>query len=146
MFGSSSSARSTGAARRRGALRRAAPGFTLIETLVAFMILSLALLAAMQAFSSSLRGISAAEGTGTAVLHARSKMDEIGTAIPLVPGETGGAFSDGFLWKAGIEPYSGAYLGQTGTLPLAAYQVSVTVTWGRAQAITLQTVKLGAAR
>ncbi|UEM07191.1 prepilin-type N-terminal cleavage/methylation domain-containing protein (plasmid) [Skermanella rosea] len=146
MFGLSSSARFLGASGRRGAPRGAAPGFTLIETLVAFIILSMALLAALQAFSTSLRGISAAEGTGAAVLHARSKMDEVGITIPLVPGETGGAFADGFRWKAGIEPYPDAYPGEAGTLAVEPYQVSVTVTWGRAQAITLQTVKLGPAR
>jgi general secretion pathway protein I len=123
-------------------------GFTLLETIIAFAILSFALVAAMQAFSSGLRSQEAAEGTGTAVLHARSKIDEIGTAIPLVPGLAGGVYADGSRWQASISPYPNPVGGYgvgsgSGRPVLAAYLVSVTVSWGASRAVTIETVKLG---
>jgi general secretion pathway protein I len=123
--------------------RGAEHGFTLLEIIVAFTILGFALVAALQAFSSGLRNVTAAEGASAAVLHARSKLDEIGTVIPLVPGQPAGVFSDGARWQALIMLYPDPFGRNGASLPLTPYQVSVTVSWGRSQAITLETVKLG---
>ncbi len=61
-------------------------GFTLLEVLVAFTILAVALVALLRAFSSGLRGLDAAETASIAVQHARSKMAEVGSTIPLEAG------------------------------------------------------------
>jgi general secretion pathway protein I len=131
------------AATGQGQRRDRARGFTLLETIVAFTILSFALVAAMQAFSSGLRSVAAAEGAGAAVLHARSKLDEVGITIPLVPGQIEGVFADGSRWQATIAPYQNFDVGESGYLPLVPYQVNVTVSWGPSRAITIETVKLG---
>ncbi len=98
--------------------------------LVAFTILAVALVGLLRAFSSGLRGLDAAETASIAVQHARSKMAEVGSAIPLEPGAEEGAFDDGFRWRVAIEPYEFGD-GAAGTLPLLPYEVEVTVTGPR---------------
>ncbi len=60
------------------ATKRRARGFTLLEVIVAFTILSVALIGLLQAFATGMRGLGAAQASATAVMHARSKLDEIG--------------------------------------------------------------------
>jgi len=100
----------------------------LLEVLVAFTILAVGLVALLRAFSSGLRGLDAAETASIAVQHARSKMAEIGSAIPLEPGAEEGAFEDGFRWRVTIEPHELGDGTAAETLPLLPYEVEVTVT------------------
>ena len=95
--------------------------------LVAFTILAVALVALLRAFSSGLRGLDAAEVASIAVQHARSKLAEVGSAIPLEPGAAEGAFDDGFRWRVAIEPHELGDATAAGTLPLRPYEVEVTV-------------------
>ena len=110
---------------------RGSRGFTLLEVLVAFTILAVALVALLRAFSSGLRGLDAAETASIAVQHARSKMAEIGSAMPLEPGAEEGAFDDGFRWRVTIEPHQIGDGAAAETLPLLPYEVEVTVTGAR---------------
>lgn len=73
-------------------------------------------------------GLDAAEVASIAVQHARSKMAEVGSAIPLEPGVEEGAFDDGFRWRVAIEPRQLGDGATTETLPLLPYEVEVTVT------------------
>ena len=58
-------------------------GFTLLEVLVAFVILSVFLGALLQNFSAGFRSLNAAESHALAMLHAQSKMEEVGILIPV---------------------------------------------------------------
>ncbi len=100
----------------------------MLEVLVAFTILAVALVALLRAFSSGLRGLDAAETASIAAQHARSKLAEVGTAIPLEPGAEEGAFDDGFRWRVAIEPQELGDEAAAETLPLRPYEVEVTVT------------------
>ena len=117
-------------------------GFTLLEVLVAFTILAVALVALLRAFSSGLRGLDAAEVASIAVQHARSKMAEVGSAIPLEPGAEEGAFDDGFRWRVVIEPHELGDGAAAETLPLLPYEVEVTVTGARGGEVTLRSLRL----
>ena len=64
--------------------RRSRGGFTLLEVLIAFAILAVAMTALMQAFSQGLRGLEVAEDYATAIMLARSKMAEVGPAEDVV--------------------------------------------------------------
>ncbi len=103
-------------------------GFTLLEVLVAFTILAVALVALLRAFSSGLRGLDAAEAATAAVQHARSKIEEIGSVIPLEPGLHEGDFEDGYHWRVVIEPHELGDAAAAETLPLLPYEIEVTVT------------------
>jgi general secretion pathway protein I len=117
-------------------------GFTLLEVLVAFTILAVGLVALLRAFSSGLRGLDAAETASIAVQHARSKMAEVGSVIPLEPGAEEGAFDDGFRWRVAIEPHELGDGAAAEALPLLPYEVEVTVTGSRGGAVTLRSLRL----
>lgn len=122
-------------------------GFTLIEILIAFTILAVSLTVLLQAFSFGLRGLGVAEASATAVMHAQSKLDELGTSIPLEEGQQEGEFSDGFRWTTVVRPHrpdAGFDPSLVPTLPAIPYEVDVTVSWDQGKSITLKTLRLGA--
>jgi general secretion pathway protein I len=118
-------------------------GFTLIEALVAFTILALAMGALLQAFATGLRSLSTAEAYATAAMQARSKLAELGTLEPVEAGVQEGEFDNGSTWRLAVEPYevessSGTRLGGN----LALYRVEATVTWQGERAVSLTTLRL----
>ncbi|MFQ5773842.1 MAG: prepilin-type N-terminal cleavage/methylation domain-containing protein [Kiloniellaceae bacterium] len=124
--------------------RRPAGGFTLLEVIVAFTILAVALVSLMQAFSSGLRGLDAAQVSALAVMHARSKIDEIGSVIPLEAGERAGDFEDGFRWTATIRRREGQDDESAGEPDVVAYEVEVTVASPDERVLSLKTLRLAA--
>jgi general secretion pathway protein I len=135
-----SSHRGSGAQVRAGARGRFR-GFTLIEVLVAFAILAVTLTALLQVFSTGLRSIMSVERYASATLLARSALAEVGTEIPLAPGERSASGGDGFAWRVRITPAL-APLQSPGGMVIP-YQVAVTVTWPQG-ALTLTTLRLAA--
>jgi prepilin-type N-terminal cleavage/methylation domain-containing protein len=126
---------------RRGVRCR---GFTLLEVLIAFIILAVASAAIYRGLSSGMVGLGAADARTAAVLHARSKLDEVGVTIPMVPGEVSGAFEDGTAWSVTIAPFlAGAETEEAAQeLPMMAYHVSVTVEAKDGVPVTLTTYRL----
>jgi general secretion pathway protein I len=119
-------------------------GFTLLEVLVAFTILSLALTALVQAFASGIGGIGVTEGYTTAVMHARSLIDRVGTELPLVVGESSGYLDDRYAWTLRIAPSDLAGGEQAWSYSVVPYDVEVIVSWDAARSVTLTTLKLAA--
>lgn len=118
-------------------------GFTLIEILVAFTVLAVALGGLMTAFSSQVRTIRAVEPRAAAVLQARSLLERIGGDIPLREGEESGAFADGFGWTTRIHRYALAEADTDEPPAVVPYQVEVTVEWGDGASLTLSSLRLG---
>jgi general secretion pathway protein I len=124
----------------RGALRRAAPGFTLLEVLVALLIFGLLFGVLAQIMRTGLQQSASAETTATASLLARSQLARAGVELPLEPGETEGE-AEGMRWRTAIR-LAELLSEESG---IGAYTVVVTVAWGpgEAQQLTLTTLKLG---
>jgi len=102
-------------------------GFTLLETLVAMMILSIALVVILQQFSGALDGGHIAESYTRAVWHAREKMDELLLYKTLSERIVEGDFGDGYRWRYRIEPAaSDSPLDLEG---LATFTITVWVDW-----------------
>ena len=123
---------------RRGRAR----GFTLIEILVAFTILAVAMVALVQAFSSGLRGLGSAEASAVALAHARAKLEEIGSVIPLEAGEVAGEFDDGYRWTALIRAHESGDGAELDATPVQPFEVEVTVSGERGGAVTLRSLRL----
>ena len=118
-------------------------GFTLIEVLVAFTIMALALGALLQTFATGLRNLGTAESYTAAALRARSKLAEIGQTLPLEAGEQSGELDDGFEWRAVVEPYAPAIPeGVPGEPRLSGYRVEVSVSWAAGRTVSISTLRL----
>jgi general secretion pathway protein I len=112
--------------------RRRRAGFTLIEVLVAVAIAGIALASLSAAVRTGLGNAKAAEQYNDATHRAQSRLDMVGSAIPLTPGEQSGDDGGGFAWRVRISPpqtHTAPPRANTPPLP-ALYDVEVTVSWG----------------
>ena len=105
-------------------------GFTLIETLVAFMILSIALVIVLQLFSGSMKSLKISNDYERGVFHAKEKMESVLMGKDLSPGEFNGDFGDGYQWQIDIATAKKVKDLDTAT-PLTLFNVRVKVDWQR---------------
>ena len=119
-----------------------ARGFTLIEVLVAFAILALTMAALMQVFTSGLRGTTVADRHLMATMLARTVMDDLGTEIPLVPGEQSAKIEQGYGWTVRIQPSTAAKPLDAAGLIATPYDVQVEISWNGRPVTTLTTLRL----
>lgn len=81
-------------------------GFTLIEVIVAFAVLALALAIVLGTLSNASRQVRWSDDAGRAALHAQSLLDDTGVAATLVPGRSEGVFEDGrYRWTLDVAPW-----------------------------------------
>ena len=106
-------------------------GYSLIEVLVAFMILALALTVLLRIFSGGLSNISASADYARAVLVAEAQLAGAGIAGELSPGETTGEEAGRYRWTRKVRAYPLPGMAGTADPPVSAYQVTVTVEWPR---------------
>jgi len=78
-------------------------GFTLIEVLVAVMVLAISLVVIMQLFSGGLKSNRISGDYLYGIFHAREKMEELLLTQEWAPAELSGDFEDGYRWTAFIE-------------------------------------------
>lgn len=125
--------------------RRSQKGYTLIEVLVAFMILALALTVLLRIFSSGLRNVSVASDYAQATLIAESRLATAGIDNTLAVGETGGMEQERFRWTRVVSDYEPAGDYRPVVRGVHAYHVEVTVSWphgDRTRRVELSTIKL----
>ncbi len=92
-----------------------AAGFTLIEVLVALVILGLAFGFAFRAFSQSFFAQERARQDATATVFASAILARVGNDIPLHPGHLAGRTIDGYSWRIDIAPYGPAPVPRAGS-------------------------------
>jgi general secretion pathway protein I len=80
-------------------LRHEQAGFTLIETLAAFAVLTLTLVILFADLSGVVQRGRGAEDMREALRLAQSKLDALGVTEPLTPGESTGRFFNRFEWR-----------------------------------------------
>ncbi len=78
-------------------------GFSLLEILVAVMVLATALVVILQLFSGGLRSGRLSDQYTRALFHARSKMEELLLLDKLMDTELNGEINTDFTWYAKIE-------------------------------------------
>lgn len=119
-------------------------GFSLIEVLVALAITASVFLVASRLYGSALGATARSEQMTQAALAAESKLAELGVAEPLRVGRTEGRLGGGHRWIAEVRDYPGLSPDLQDRLPVRAYDVTVTIAWGAAEAstVTLRALKL----
>ena len=125
--------------------RRAAQGFTLIEVLVAFMILTLSLSVLFRIFSGSLYNVSVAGDYAQAVLVAESQLTIVDRSEPLLVELTYNESNERFRWRRIIESYMPWEDDTALTVFVLGYRVTVEVSWtrnGRDQQIILNSLRV----
>jgi general secretion pathway protein I len=128
-------------------MRKRNAGFSLLEVLVAFVILGLVLGVLMQIFSGGLRNIGVAGEYQHAVLLGQSKLVAIGIETPLAPGEKNGEFDSTYRWHVSIRPFleGQAPAGELESASAKLLEIEVRVSWGGAEqprSINLKTLRL----
>lgn len=123
-------------------------GYSLIEVLVAFTILAMALTVLLKIFSAGLRNVDAASEYARAVSIAEAELAIPGILEPLHPGITRGEDDGGFSWVRDVSEFRPVNRPEYAGAPIPPYLITVEVTWpaGRGQrTIRLETIRIGAA-
>jgi len=130
---------------------RAHRGFTLLEILVAFVVLAAGVGVLYRTFSAGLRNVDAVAGYSEAISLAAAKLDSLGLEQPLVEGDESGTTEDRrFSWQVAVQPYTppdstpdqpNGLIAQNQLL-----RATVTITWNESadhkRSIALSTVRL----
>ena len=125
-------------------------GYTLIEVIVAFAVLALALTLLLGTLSGASKQVRWADDAGRASLHAQSLIDELGVGEALAPGQRQGDFENGrFHWQLDISPWRDPAQPPTADQPQDVFSpsllaVSLRVAWGDAanQQLRISTLRL----
>ena len=128
-------------------------GFSLLEVLVAFVILSLVATALFRLFSGALVNASAADDYTHAVLVAESALAEAAAAVPLVEATNSGSADEGRIaWTTRVAPYSPPGVSPdvervAETMPTRLYRITADVTFaapsGGMRTFALATTRVG---
>jgi general secretion pathway protein I len=127
-------------------------GFSLLEVLVAFVILALVGTSLFRLFGASLNNAGAADDYSRAAVYAESRLTLAAADTQLRETTDQGTSDDGrYAWATKVEPYIApgttddqARLAQL--LPMSLWRVSVTVSWpgegGNQRSLSLTTVRM----
>jgi len=122
-------------------------GFTLLEVLVAIMILGISLGAILQQFALASRAGAASYDATLATIHAREMLEELKMLPELYEGIEQGKFDDGFEWETSVELYLYDEFEEQQVfedINYETYRLSVVVFWrygSRERQVGLETLK-----
>lgn len=94
---------------------RQAKGFSLLEVLVAFVIMAVAIAVVLRIFGSGVSNAATLEEYSIAVQIAESLMAKTGVESPLAPGQVAGNIANTYDWSVQVMPV-------TQTTPADSYQ------------------------
>jgi general secretion pathway protein I len=119
-------------------MRRYDAGFTVVEVIVAFAIVTMVLAALYYSIAGAYRGYAQAQVREQTLALARAHLDLIGLDEPLQPGENTGTYATGVVWRLAIEPVeTAAHKGRSFRILLEALD------HGGQPLLRLETFKLG---
>ena len=105
-------------------------GFTLLEVLVAFVLLASVVTIIFQLFSANLRVISISEDYALATVRAESKMREILDMEDLVEKTWSETSPDGYTFRVAV---TNAYESRTESLPVKTLEINLAVSWKKGE-------------
>lgn len=105
-------------------------GFSLIELLIAFVVMALVIGGILQLFGTSLRSVAVAEEYSYAVQLAESQLMLVGNEYPIEESSHSGTAEDSkYTWTINISAAELPLPEGIPALPLYPYQVVVTISW-----------------
>ncbi len=122
-------------------------GFTLLEVLVAMMILGMSLGAILQQFALASRAGAASQDATRATMHAREIIEELKIQRELTETTGHGSFDDGFEWDTIVQLYSYDEIEDQSIFEDMGYEtylLSVVVSWrfgSRSKQVELETLR-----
>jgi general secretion pathway protein I len=126
-----------------GSRKGFAAGFSLLEILVAFAILTVTLGILLQIFGKGVELASTGESYSRALLLAESMLATVGTTQEIEIGESHGEFDEMYNWSINVELYEDGELdSETGGLQFLLYRVQVAVRW-ESRSLVLETLRIG---
>jgi general secretion pathway protein I len=106
-------------------------GFSLLEILVAFAIMAIALGMLLSIFSSGLRNATVSEDYTAAVQIAEAMIAKPGVEAPLQAGQTNGVVNDKYRWELTVAPFElTTEAVDTQAIPARLFMVTAIVRWG----------------
>ena len=121
-------------------------GFSLLEILVAFSIMAMAMGILLRIFSGGVNTAAIASDYTQAIQIAESQLASVGIEEELETGEESGTIADRFRWQTVITPFDPGLDNFTvEDLPVEPFRVQVTVEWGegkRTRSFSLNTLRL----
>jgi general secretion pathway protein I len=126
-------------------LRRQPEGFTLIETLVAMMLLAISLVVILQLFSGGLKSGKVADDYTRAVFYAKEKMEEFLLVDDFKEGIFEGTFGENYRWVVDIKLVEPKEDKEEEIQMVDLFNVDVQVFWpegGREKNFRINTLKI----
>lgn len=119
-------------------------GFTLLEVLVAFVLLSMMLGVLLNLNSLALETTTRAADRQLALMLAQSELDRVLAKAELQLGRDSGRFQDErFAWEVRVRRFEFPDVEPEQALDSPEpYEIELTVFWGRDQSLTLNTLRL----
>ena len=126
--------------------RRVGGGFTLIEVVVAWAILSVGLMVVIELFAGGLRLARVSEEYIKAVNYGRIKLEEIAVQPRIEEGNHEGKFDETFHWQVGMKKVDVLPIEKRPELkvPVELFQIQVKVIWksgSRERSASVETYK-----
>lgn len=115
-------------------------GFTLMEVLIASVLMGAVFVGAMSLMSQSLRNIERMRPHEDAMRHAREKLNETLLCEHLAPEHSSGRWSDGYRWQLDVAPDAPTVALPAQGVPVL-FNIRVQVQWGE-RSYALQTAQL----
>ncbi|HWD35367.1 MAG TPA: prepilin-type N-terminal cleavage/methylation domain-containing protein [Casimicrobiaceae bacterium] len=147
-----SSFRHPARSRERSRARRRIEGFSVLEVLVAFVIVALVVTALFRLFGGALGNAAAADEWTRAMLVAQSRLTLAASTTPLRETNDAGSDTDGLRWRTSVLPYvppdaHPALERASETMTTRLYRINVDVSFaggdGRERTVSLSTLKIG---
>ncbi len=131
-------------------MRHRERGFTLVETLVALVILMVVGVIFFQQFVAGTRANAIADQSHAALSVARAQLAALGHERPLAAGVDNGLAGGGLSWTTNVKPYLEADRDTRNAVVPNAFWATVTVQWfdqrsRKKRSLQLTTLKLGEA-
>lgn len=121
-------------------------GFTLLEVLVALLILAVSLGVLLRSFSGELASLGLTTFHTVALAEAKSQIDRIGAEIPLEDGELSGVSEDGLSWVMRLrqdeDTQRRSFSDESDGARVIPHEVEIIITDGAGRTLTLKTLRL----